>query len=124
MALLIIKYWQQIALGFVILGALLWLNHYFHENENLKKQIEGDHEVITLLNNNNSRLQSSLTEQNAAIDAMKSAADKRAAESATALSTAHRLAIDANKRADTIMKSQPSADKCASANLLINEVLK
>lgn len=71
-------------------------------------------------------LQLAISEQNAAIDKMKSAADERDKASRTAIAKAKATSQLYKKRSDVLMNSQPASgvSKCDAANQLFNEEIQ
>jgi hypothetical protein len=70
-------------------------------------------------------LQSSIDQQNTAVEQLKSAADARVQSHAVEISAANAKAETYRQQALDILRLKPNTDKCASASALINsEVAK
>ena len=116
-----------ILLMLVVLGfEFAYIKSLHLENTALKADNATLTSNLQASNNSIKTLQSSINDQNVAIDKLKAAADEREKENAAAILAAAKKADSYHQQAIDILKLKPqSADKCQSANDLINqEILK
>src|SRR5574337_876145 len=126
---LLLKNWQLVAIGVLVL-ALAAMGIYVKTLKGNIAQCEAEKDslVVKLEVSNASiaALQTSINEQNAAVEKFKSAADERAKKNATDLAKARSEAANYKKKAGTIITRVAPSDvtTCDAANQLINEVIQ
>lgn len=114
-----LKFWKQIVIVLVILGAVWWVRNLYTTVQEQKETIIKLEVVI--------KTQTDLiNEQNAAVDKLKTDTDERLAAAKIAIAAAQAKAKVNKQRAVNINKAVPKFpnDLCRSADALINEELK
>jgi Tfp pilus assembly protein PilN len=114
-----LKFWKQIVIALVILGAIWWV-------KNLYDTVEEQKVTITLQQATIKGLGEKIDEQNAAVDKLKTDTDARLAAAKVAIAAAQAKAKVNKQRATDINKATPKFpnDLCKSADALINEEIK
>ena len=108
-----------IAVAAVIAG-LFYVKHIYDESVRapIKRELKLTNDMLTACRKNGEALKTSIDRQNTAIDALKTGAEKRAADSAKAVAEAKKLTTKSEQRVNEILASAPlSNDLCESARL-------
>jgi uncharacterized membrane protein len=114
-----LKFWKQIIIVLVVIGAIWWVKNLMDTVEEQKVTITQQQGVIK-------KLGEDIEVQNKAVEQLKTDTDKRLADAKVAIAAAQAKVKVNKQRAVDINKATPKfpADLCRSADTLINEEIK